>query len=40
VPDEHAEHPVVASLVVQVPAGGEVEVEIRLPVGFDPSATP
>ena len=40
VPTEHAEHPVVASLVVQVPAGGEVEVEIRLPVGFDPGATP
>jgi len=40
VPDQHAEHPVVASLVVQVPAGGEVEVEIRLPVGFDPGATP
>jgi hypothetical protein len=40
VPDAHADHPVVASLVVQVPAGAEVEVEIRLPVGFDPGATP
>jgi hypothetical protein len=40
VPDEHAEHPIVASLIVLVPAGGEVEVEIRLPVGFDPGATP
>jgi len=40
VPDGHAEHPVVASLVVDVPAGGEVEVEIRLPKGFDPGATP
>jgi hypothetical protein len=40
VPDAHAEHPVVASLVVQVPAGGEVEVEIRLPRGFDPGGTP
>ena len=39
-PDEHVEHPVVASLIVQVPAGGEVEVEIRLPEGFDPGATP
>jgi hypothetical protein len=40
VPDAHADHPVVASLVVQVPAGGEVEVEIRLPEGFDPGGTP
>jgi hypothetical protein len=40
VPDAHAEHPVVASLVVEVPGGGEVEVEIRLPAGFDPGATP
>ena len=40
VPDDHAEHPVVAFLIVQVPAGGEVEVEIRLPKGFDPRATP
>jgi hypothetical protein len=40
VPAEHAEHPVVASLIVQVPAGGEVKVEIRLPHGFDPGATP
>jgi hypothetical protein len=34
------EHPVVASLVVDVPANDEVEVEIRLPKGFDPRATP
>lgn len=40
VPDEHVERPFVASLIVQVPAGGEVEVEIRLPIGFDPGATP
>lgn len=40
VPDAHGEHPVVASLVVEVPANGQVEVEIRLPKGFDPRATP
>jgi hypothetical protein len=40
VPDGHGEHPVVASMVVQVPANGEVEAEIRLPKGFDPGATP
>ena len=33
-------HPVVASVVVDVPADGQVEVEIRLPEGFDPAATP
>jgi hypothetical protein len=33
-------HPVVASLVVDVPSNAEVEVEIRLPKGFDPGATP
>ena len=37
---EGGDHPVVASVVVDVPAGGEVRVRIRLPVGFDPSATP
>jgi hypothetical protein len=40
VPDGGGEHPVVASVVVEVPAAGEVEVEIRLPRGFDPRATP
>lgn len=30
----------VASVVVDVPAGGTVVVEIRLPAGFDPGATP
>jgi hypothetical protein len=34
------EHPVVASVVVDVPANGEVEVDIQLPAGFDPGATP
>jgi hypothetical protein len=34
------EHPVVASVVVDVPAKGKVKVEIRLPEGFDPGATP
>jgi hypothetical protein len=34
------EHPVVASIVVEVPAGGRVEIEIRLPDGFDPAAAP
>lgn len=34
------EHPVIASVVVEVPAGGVVEVTIRLPEGFDPGATP
>jgi hypothetical protein len=34
------EHPVVASVVVDVPADGQIEVEIRLPEGFDPNATP
>jgi hypothetical protein len=33
-------HAVIASLVVDVPANDEVEVEIRLPAGFDPRATP
>jgi len=33
-------HPVVASVVVDIPADGQVEVEIRLPEGFDPAATP
>jgi hypothetical protein len=33
-------HPVIASLVVDVPANDEVEVEIRLPAGFDPRGTP
>ena len=37
---EGGDHPVVASVVVEVPADGEVEVEIRLPEGFDPAATP
>ncbi len=39
VANERGEHPVVASVVVEVPAGGQVEVEIRLPQGFDPAAT-
>jgi hypothetical protein len=34
------EHPVVATVVVDVPANGEVEVELRLPEGFDPDPTP
>ncbi len=33
-------HTVVASVVVDVPANGEVEVELRLPEGFDPDGTP
>lgn len=33
-------HPVVASAVVEVEANGVVTVEIRLPEGFDPAATP
>ena len=32
------EHPVVATVVVEVPANREVEVEITLPEGFDPGA--
>lgn len=35
-----APHPVVAESTVVVPADGEVFVEIRLPPGFDPGATP
>lgn len=34
------EHLVVAETVVDVPANGEVAVEIRLPKGFDPASTP
>jgi len=37
VPDGNGDHPIVASVVVDVPAGGDVEVEIRLPEGFDPA---
>jgi hypothetical protein len=40
VPDEGAEHPVVASIEVDVPADGNVDVLIELPEGFDPRATP
>ena len=40
VADGHGDHPIVASAVVEVPASGSVTVEIRLPAGFDPAATP
>lgn len=34
---EGGQHPVVASVVVDVPADGTVEVELRLPEGFEPA---
>ena len=40
VPDVGGDHPVITSVVVDVPPNREIEVEIRLPVGFDPTGTP
>jgi hypothetical protein len=40
VPGGASDREVIASIVVQVPAGGKVKLEIRLPKGFDPGATP